>query len=167
MSHVKIKKLKYPLWLNIVFLILTVVVPIGLFIYEGCCSKSSSFRITFLGVITLVIVWIFINKFILKNYKIKLLTKQQALEHDYSIDNGNPEKIRYLWSANEKLLYLFNIIDIIVFGGLGALAAIGISNRLMEIKGVILIMASVYVVAYTMKFIFLMSGKEVDDEGDY
>ena len=38
LTSVDIKKLKYPLWYNIVFVILTIVIPLSLFVYE--CLKD-------------------------------------------------------------------------------------------------------------------------------
>lgn len=71
MSKPNIKKLKYPLWFNIVFAILTLGIPLGLFVYEGLSAantqKGTIFKLSFMAILVLVIAWWFIYHFVIKN----------------------------------------------------------------------------------------------------
>ena len=80
MSKPNIKKLKYPLWYNIVFAILTVAIPLGLFVYE-CLSAAHThagvvFKVTFVGLTLAIIAWLFLNHFVIKKFKEKVHAKQ-------------------------------------------------------------------------------------------
>jgi len=166
MAKPNIKKLGYPLWFNIVFLCLTVGGPIVLVVMEGLSSPSSAFRWTFMTVATALTAWVFIQHFLVKNLRKKLLAKQTALEHDYSIDVGNSNKIKYLWYTNEQWLTLFTLINGALFGGLVAVIMTGVASGLMHIRGTILLIAIFYVIAYTLKFMATTLLKGVDNYGE-
>lgn len=107
---------------------------------------------------------VLIQKFWLKKIENKLLTKQIALEHDYSIDNGNLIKIKYLWFENEQRLALFNMITTLLYGGLPVLILMGVASSLMTIRAVLFIIMAAYAVAFTIKFMLLliMKGDEYE-----
>ena len=170
MSKPNIKKLRYPLWYNIVFAILTVVIPLGLFVYE-CLSAAHTqsavvFKVTFVAMVLAIIAWWFINHFIVKPFKTKIVSKQTMLEHDYSAEVGNSEMLKAMWYANERWLTLFNVIDVLLYGGLGALILIAVQTSLIKVRGIILVIATCYIIAYTIKYVLLITRKEVGDETD-
>lgn len=170
MSKLNIKKLKYPLWYNIVFAILTVGIPLGLFTYECLTADHSEagvvFKVTFSALTLLIIAWLFLNHFIIKKFKEKVKAKQLLLEHDYSAEVGNPENIKALWYTNERWLTLFEIIGVVLYGGLGAAILIAVQSAVIKVKGILIIVAMCYVIAYTLKYMLLIMRKEADDETD-
>lgn len=166
MKKPNIKKLQYPLWFNITFYILTILLPIVLVMVQGYKSPNGAFRWTF-GIITgLILVWSFLKKFLLKG-KIKLLRDKKAtLEHEYEIELGNTDKVKYLWFVNEELLTALNAIEVAIFGGLIALLAYGAASGLFAIKASTCMISICYIVAYTIKFIVIttLKGNEYKEE---
>ena len=170
MSKPNIKKLKYPLWYNIVFAILTVAIPLGLFVYE-CLSAAHTqagvvFKVTFVGLTLAIIAWLFLNHFVIKKFKEKVHAKQLLLEHDYSAQVGNPDALKAMWYANERWLTLFEIAGVLLYGGLGALILIAVQSAIIKVKGVLIIIAICYTIAYTIKYLLLILRKEATDETD-
>lgn len=170
MSKPNIKKLKYPLWYNIVFAILTVAIPLGLFVYE-CLSAAHTqagvvFKVTFVGLTLAIIAWLFLNHFVIKKFKEKVRAKQLLLEHDYSAQVGNPDALKAMWYANERWLTLFEIAGVLLYGGLGALILIAVQSAIIKVKGVLIIIAICYTIAYTIKYLLLIMRKEATDETD-
>ena len=170
MSKPNIKKLKYPLWYNIVFAILTVAIPLGLFVYE-CLSAAHTqagvvFKVTFVGLILAIIAWLFLNHFVIKKFKEKVHAKQLLLEHDYSAQVGNPDALKAMWYANERWLTLFEIAGVLLYGGLGALILIAVQSAIIKVKGILIIIAICYTIAYTIKYLLLILRKEATDETD-
>lgn len=162
-----IKTLGYPSWFNIVFYCLTIVIPICLLIIEGLKAPDTiagvAFKISFIVLSTGVITWFFVKKFIWSKVETKLLTKQTALEHDYSIDNGNSEKIKHLWFKNERRLAIFDLINVVLYGGLIMVILMGVASTLMKVKGIVALIMTLYVIAYTIKFMILIVRR--DDDG--
>lgn len=170
MSKPNIKKLKYPLWYNIVFAILTVAIPLGLFVYE-CLSAAHTqagvvFKVTFVGLTLAIIAWLFLNHFVIKKFKEKVRAKQLLLEHDYSAQVGNPDALKAMWYANERWLTLFEIAGVLLYGGLGALILIAVQSAVIKVKGILIIIAICYTIAYTIKYLLLILRKEATDETD-
>ena len=168
MSKPNIKKLKYPLWYNIVFAILTVAIPLGLFVYE-CLSAAHTqagvvFKVTFVGLTLAIIAWLFLNHFVIKKFKEKVHAKQLLLEHDYSAQVGNPDALKAMWYANERWLTLFEIAGVLLYGGLGALILIAVQSAIIKVKGILIIIAICYTIAYTIKYLLLILRKEATDE---
>ena len=170
MSKPNIKKLKYPLWYNIVFAILTVAIPLGLFVYE-CLSAAHTqagvvFKVTFVGLTLAIIAWLFLNHFVIKKFKEKVHAKQLLLEHDYSAQVGNPDALKAMWYANERWLTLFEIAGVLLYGGLGALILIAVQSAIIKVKGILIIIAICYTIAYTIKYLLLILRKEATDATD-
>lgn len=166
MKKPNIKKLKYPLWFQLVFLALTVVAPIITLIVQGLNSPSKSFRITFTVIGTILVAWIFIRKFVIKGIESKLEQKKSAIEHDYELDIGNPDKCRWLWFTNELWLSIIKAVHVGLIGLLIMLIAIGIQEAALQIKGAAFFIMILYLVAYVIKFVLvlILRGKEFKDE---
>lgn len=167
-TKLEIKRLRYPLWSQIVFFLLTVIVPLVLVMVEGYKSPSTGFKWTF-GIISgLVVIWSFVHKFILSKWEDKWRERQVKLEHDYEIDVGNAAKIKWLWFNNELKLNAFTAVKVALWGSLLAVVITAIAKGLMQIKGAIVAIAICYVVAYVLKFLIItiQKGTEVyeDDE---
>ena len=168
MKKPNIKKLKYPLWFQITFLSLTVATPLITLIVQGLRSPSKIFRISFTFVCIALVAWIFIYKFIIKGIEDRLQKSKTALEHDYEIEVGNAEKCKWLWFSNELILAIIQAIHVALIGLLILLIAIGIQEAVLKIKGAAYFITLLYLVAYILKFVLILSlrGKEqeVTDE---
>ena len=160
MAKPKIKKLKYPLWFNITFYILTIILPIVLVMIEGYKSPSKTFRWTF-GIITgLIIIYTFVKKFILKGKIKNLQDKKVKLEHEYEIELGNLDKVQYLWYTNEQFLSVINALEVLLYGGLLGILAYGAAEGLFTIKALTCMVALCYIIAYIIKFTYITILKE-------
>lgn len=166
-----IKTLKYPSWFSVIFFILTILIPVSLVVIEGLKVPHTGFRVTFVIISSLVIAWFFIKKYIVDKIKPKLISKQVLLEHDYSIDNGNPVKIKYLWFDNEQKLAIFETISILLNGGLMTLILMGVATTFMKVRLILVLIIISYIVAYTIKFMLILVAKgdeyEKTDENNY
>jgi hypothetical protein len=131
---------------------------------EGMKVPQSWFRLSFMTITIGVIVWFVIKKYITDKMRDKLISKQTALEHDYSIDNGNPVKIKYLWFENEQKLTMFEAISVLLNGGLLVLILMGVATTFMKIRLALSIIMILYIIAYTIKFLIIMTMKGADDE---
>lgn len=168
MKKPDIKKLKYPKWFHITFYCLTVIVPLILIMVEGFGAKTSSFRWTFGVVSMLLVAWLAIYNWLLRGLKQKVEDRKSKLEHDYEIDVGNLEKIKYIWFSNEMKLSIISAINIALWGTLFAVVLTGIAEGVMAIKGAIVIICTLYVIAYTLKLgtILYLRGEEKGDIND-
>ena len=90
----------------------------------------------------------------------------KEFEHEYEIELGNTDKVKYLWFVNEELLTALNAIEVAIFGGLIALVAYGAANGLFAIKALTCMISICYIVAYTIKFIVIatLKGNEYKEE---
>lgn len=166
----KIEKLKYPLWLNIVFSVLTILTPILLIVVESLKAsaggRNTVFKLSFIVISLLVITWATVKKFVISKIHTKLIAKQAMLEHDYSIENGNPDKIKYLWRRNELKLTVFDAISFIIYGALLVLIMSGIITGLLRVKLLVTIILSSYILAYGLKFMYLILNSGLEDDLD-
>lgn len=166
MDKPDIKRLKYPLWFKIVFYLLTTLIPIIIIMVEGYQSPSTGFKWTF-GIISgLVILWSMFNKFFISKIEQDIRDRQVQLKHDYEIDVGNAEKIKWLWFSGEQKLAIFNALQLIIYGALIIVVIVGIRKALMEVQGIILIIIVCYIIAFFLKFtvITILKGSNYDEE---
>lgn len=168
MNKPDIKKLKYPTWFHITFYCLTVIVPLILIMVEGFSAKTSSFRWTFGVVSMLLVAWLAIYNWLLRGLKKKVEDRKSKLEHDYEIDLGNLEKIKYIWFSNEIKLSIISTINVAIWGVLFAVVLTGIAEGVIAIKGAVVTICTLYVIAYTLKFctILYLRGEEKGDVND-
>jgi hypothetical protein len=166
MKKPEIKSLRYPQWFRVVFFILTIVGPLTLAMLWGFQSKSGPFRWTFGTITVILLVWLFVKRFFVIRFEKKLLERQVHLEHDYSIDVGNKQKIKWLWYGNELLMTVFDFLTVILYGALIAVILTGVSTVSMSIRGTVLEIAAFYIVAYMMKFVMIYKLRGDDDESN-
>lgn len=161
-----IKKLGYPLWFSILFYSLTVLLPIFLLFLEGLKAPDTKLGVTFkvsFGVLGIgLVAWVLIKKLFIHRIETKLIAKQVALEHDYSIDVGDPDKIKYLWYNNQKLLAIFDFVSVVLYGGLIVVILLGVTSMLLKVKTLVLIVIALYLIAYTIKYVVLITRRDYD-----
>lgn len=151
----KIDKLKYPLWFNIAFYILTIVAPLAYVLIEGYKAPNQFFRLTFAIIVGLLILWLFINKFLLKDKFDTIKSKKLQLEHEYQIKVGDADNIRQLWFNNEIAYNLINAINVLIYGLLIIVIAYGISLGCLKVKAITIYITICYVLAFLLKFLVL------------
>lgn len=166
MKKPNIKKLKYPLWFQIISLLLTVAAPIITLIVQGLNSPNKTFRITFTIIAIAVIAWVFIYKFVIKGMEHKFEQRKADIEHDYELDIGNPEKCRWLWFTNELWLSIIKAVHVGLIGLLIMLIAIGIQEAALKIKGAAFFIMALYLIAYIARFVLILvlRGREFNDK---
>lgn len=169
MNKPVINKLKYPMWFQIVFYCSTVAIPVCLILAEGLTSKQSWFKWSFALIATIVIAWSAIYKWLLTGMRDKIAERKTKLEHDYEIDVGDTNKIKYIWFSNEQKLAIVDAVNILVWGAFIFLVSHGIAKGFMAIKAASLSITALYVIAYVIKFLVItyMKGYEYpNEEGD-
>lgn len=160
---VNIKKLKYPWWIEVIYYGLTVVAPIILLVVQGLHSPYKVFRVSFTFICTLLLTWIFVKKFLLNQYIKKIQTEKVALEHDYSIEVGNPDKCKYIWLSNELKLVLCNLTDVGLLCAVIILIAVGVKNMSFNVKGTSFMVIIFYLLAFIAKILYLLIKRGVPD----
>ena len=73
------------------------------------------------------------------------------------------KKIKYLWFKNERRLAIFDLINVILYGGFIMVILMGVASTLMKVKGIVALVMTLYVIAYTIKFMILIVRR--DDDG--
>lgn len=167
MSKITARKIKMPLWQNIVYLIFIAVVPIIITCIELFNSHSTVFQITFSSVGAMLISIIVIKKFLLSSNIKKLEKEIFALEHDYSIAVGNDKLTIAKWKRCKLVLFIYNAIIILISIILLTLFVTALSNGLIAFKGAILtILLSVFIglVFKVICYISSVFEKEQDNE---
>lgn len=159
-----ILKLKYPIWFKICFYILTVVVPITVLLVQGFKAPSQIFRVTFGVICILILLWVFVRKFLISNIEKRLIAEKTALEHDYSIDVGSSTKIKHLWFTNELWLTIINGIQVMLIGAMLMLIAVSIQNGALKIKGTSLFITIIYLIAYFAKLVYILAARGNQEE---
>lgn len=166
MKKPNIKKLKYPKWFNIIFLGLTVVLPLIFVVVQGFTSPSTTFKISFTVICSLILIWVFTRKFILSKIEKEIISKKAAIEHDYELNVGSQENAKWLWFNNELILTIINVVQVLLIGGLIMLFAIGIETAAIKFKTLSILISLLYMIAYIIKFITILKLRGEDSEVD-
>lgn len=151
------KKLKLPLWSDIVYLLLTVVAPIIFIVIEAHKVPSVSFRITFTVCTATLMTYIMIRKFLINKYMQKLSDQCSMVELNYQTGVGDPDKNKIFWVKNKIIEYVCNIIQVVLFGSIILLIVWGLQSLGLKLKGTTLFITLLYIVAFTFKIIMYMS----------
>lgn len=134
-SPIKPKTLHMPLWQELVYLCFIAVGPIVITSLELFTSHSSAFKWSF-GTLALILMAVMIIKKFVLNNKIKdFKTKCVLLEHDYSIQVGNPTFIKLLWKKYNLYLYLYNTVTVSLALGLFYIFIMALLNQIIAFKG--------------------------------
>lgn len=159
-----IKKLEYPLWFNITFYCLTILVPIVSIMTQGFQSHNTMFKISFGLVASSLLLWSFIHKFIISNIETTIRTRKVALEHDYEIEVGSSEKIKYLWFNKELWLTIINLIQIVIIGGFLLVLVIGLEAGAIALKGAAYLIGISYAMAYITKLSYILNVRDKEEK---
>ena len=133
------RRLKVPLWINLIYYGLIAVVPIVITYLELFSTKSSIFTWGIASVSTLLVVLILFRNLVLHKAVTALKSKIASLEHDYSIKVGDENLIRLNWKWNNLKLYLYHAIILILSAGLLFMFITAVANGLMAFRGASLV----------------------------
>lgn len=127
MKKHKTKKLKTPLWQQIVYLLLVAGGPAVTIYVAAIIDNPKSYYISYftfflLGLITLIL----LNSFVIKPWKIKLQAQIATLELNYQTKVGPPIETKKMWNSLNFKIFLWN-------GGITLFVAFGIYFLLTSI----------------------------------
>lgn len=153
----KIKKLKLPLWAEIVYFALIAIGPAVITALELFQSHSSVFKITFTSLGALLLTIIVIRRFVLLNKISKIKEKILLLEHDYQSGSGDKESQKVLWGRYNLIIYIYNVIVFVLALVLAVLFITALSEQLIQFKGASILILCFVLVALVFKSILYVS----------
>lgn len=134
-KKVKAKKLKQPLWQELVYLALVAIAPIVITCIELFQSSSSMFKWSFASIGAILITYIVIRKFII-NEKIKQAKAEiLQIEHDYSLNIGDEKLARQKWKHLNLIVYIYNALMVLLSMALIYLFVTALADGLIAFKG--------------------------------
>lgn len=147
------KKLKTPLWVEIVYFLLIFVTPVVITCLELFQSKSTMFKWSFTSIGLILMVLIILKKYVFKNNIKRMEDKLVLLEHDFSIDNGNKEKIFVIWKQYKLILNALDLLSTLLSSILAWLFITALSTGLIAFKGAMSLICLTVIVAITFKLL--------------
>lgn len=146
--------LKNPLWLKIVDGLLTLGLPALITILEIKESSSVTYKISFITILILLAAWLFLDKFVLKEFKTKLQSSVTTLELNYATGVGDKDKTLELWKKNKLLLIIMNSITLLLTGIIVYIVFYGLAKGVLKFLGAYLIIALSYLASFIIKAIY-------------
>ena len=146
--------LKNPLWLKIVDGILTIGIPSLVTILEVKESSSVAYKLSFVSIMVLLVAWLFLDKFILKEFKTKLQSSVTTLELNYATGVGDKDKTLELWKKNKLLLIIMNSITLLLTGIIIYIVFYGLAKGILKFLGAYVIIALSYLASFITKAIY-------------
>ena len=146
--------LKNPLWLKIVDGILTIGIPGLITILEIKESSSVIYKLSFVSILVLLASWLFLDKFILKEFKTKLQSSVTTLELNYATGVGDKDKTLELWKKNKLLLIIMNSITLLLTGVIIYVVFYGLAKGILKFLGAYVIIALSYLASFITKAIY-------------
>lgn len=151
------KKLKLPLWSEIIYLILTVITPIVFILIEAYKVPSDGFKATFTVFCAAIMSYILIRKFVINKYIDKLSSQCATVELNYQTGVGDAEKNKTLWVKNKIIEYIFNMVQIVLIGALILLVIWGVQSLGLKLKGTMLFIFLLYIAAFSFKIVMYIT----------
>lgn len=137
-KKIKAKKLKQPLWQELVYLALVAIAPIVITCIELFQSSSSMFKWSFASIGAILITYLVIRKFII-NEKIKQAKAEiLQIEHDYSLNIGDEKLARQKWKHLNLIVYIYNALMVLLSMALIYLFVTALADGLIAFKGAVL-----------------------------
>ena len=151
--------LKTPLWIRILDAVLMLGIPAIVAGAEICYSSSLKYKISFFLILIVVVTWMFLNKFVIENYKTKLQTSVTTLELNYTTGVGEKEPTLKLWKRHKLTLIILNAITILLSGLVFYMVIYGLTKGLLKFLGAFVIIGLCYFVSFVIKAIYLWKKK--------
>lgn len=137
-QKIKAKKLKQPLWQELVYLALVGVAPIVITCIELFQSHSTMFKWSFASIGAILISYIVIRKFIINEKIKKAKAEILQIEHDYSLNIGDEALAKQKWKHLNLIVYIYNAIMVLLVMALVYLFVTALVDGLIAFKGAIL-----------------------------
>lgn len=163
-TKVKVKKLKMPLWQDLVFMAFVAIAPIVITCLELFHSHSSAFKWTFASIGALLITFIVIKKYVLNTKIEKMKEEVFALEHDYSIASGDEKLIEAKWKRYNLILYSYNAVAVLLVLVLAYLFVTALIDGLIAFKGAMTFILLFVVIGMVFKALCYTVGTYEDEE---
>lgn len=142
---VKARKLKQPLWQELVYLAFVMVAPIVITCIELFQSHSTMFKWSFASIGAILISYIVIRKFVINERIRKAKEEIIQIEHDYSLNIGDEKLARQKWKHLNLVLYIYNALMIILWMALIYLFVQALIDGFIAFKG-----ASLFILLFVL-----------------
>lgn len=142
---VKARKLKQPLWQELVYLAFVMVAPIVITCVELFQSHSTAFKWSFASIGAILISYIVIRKFVINERIRKAKEEIIQIEHDYSLNIGDEKLARQKWKHLNLVLYIYNALMIILWMALIYLFVQALIDGFIAFKG-----ASLFILLFVL-----------------
>lgn len=165
---VKARKLKQPLWQELVYLALVMVAPIVITCVELFQSHSSAFKWSFASIGAILITYIVIRKFIINERIRKAKEEIIQIEHDYSLNIGDEKLARQKWKHLNLVLYIYNALMVILWMALIYLFIQALIDGFIAFKGASLFILLFVLIGMIFKAVTYVGAEfeEVEDDSD-
>ena len=134
-QKVKAKKLKQPLWQELVYLALVGIAPIVITCIELFQSHSTFFKWSFASIGAILITYIVIRKFIINEKIKKAKAEVLQIEHDYSLNIGDEALAKQKWKHLNLIIYIYNAIMVLLAMALIYLFITALADGLIAFRG--------------------------------
>lgn len=164
------KRLKVPLWVDIIYLVLTIGVPIALILVEVYETDNTGYHITFSIFCAILLAYILCKKYLLSKYLDKLRAQTATLELNYNTGVGDKYLTKRMWAVNKIIDYAISTVQVILIGVVFYLIIYGSLSTTIRLNlfGVLLFIAITYLVAIVFRlvtyFVLFMRNKQNNEE---
>ena len=134
-QKIKAKKLKQPLWQELVYLALVGVAPIVITCIELFQSHSTLFKWSFASIGAILIAYVVIRKFIINEKIKKAKAEILQIEHDYSLNIGDEALAKQKWKHLNLVIYIYNAIMVLLAMALIYLFITALADGLIAFRG--------------------------------
>lgn len=160
---IKVRKLRLPLWQEIVYFILVAGAPAIITSIELFQSHSALLKISFISIGALLLTLLIVKKFVINNKIDKLKDKITMLEHDYSIEVGNENSCRSQWALFNILIFAYNMLCVLFILVLFIILINAIINNLISFRGASLLILLFAFIGMIWKIIcYFIYAKEIE-----
>lgn len=163
---VKAKKLKQPLWQELVYLALVMIAPIVITCIELFQAHSTMFKWSFASIGAILITYIVIRKFIINERIRKAKEEIIQIEHDYSLNIGDEKLARQKWKHLNLILYIYNALMVILWMALIYLFIQALIDGFIAFKGASLFILLFVLIGMIFKAVTYVGAEFEDVEED-
>lgn len=170
MAKVKVtaKKLKQPLWQELVYLAFVAVAPIVITCIELFQSHSTLFKWSFASIGAIFVTYLVLRKFVINEKIKKAKAEILQIEHDYSLNIGDEKLAKQKWKHLNLIVYIYNAVMVLLAMALVYLFVTALVDGLIAFKGAILLILIFVFVGMVFKAITYLGAEfeEVEDDSD-
>lgn len=163
-KKVKAKKLKMPLWQDLVYMALIMVAPIVITCIELFDSSSTVFKWSFASIGAILVTFIVIRKFVINEVVDRYKKEIASLEHDYSISVGDEKLCRQRWKRCHLIIYLYNSLIVLLWMTLIYIFVQALADGLIAFKGAATLILLFVLAGMVFKGITYMGPEYEEDE---